>query len=385
MENGEENAARRALANAMKIDVLGLRRRAFIAGGAAILFGMAAAPARALTGIAALDTPSILLKDPASALLVAITATPGKRLVSAGEHGIIILSDDDGTTWKQASVPVDVTLTCVAFATDLIGWAAGHFGVILNTRDGGESWQVQLNGIQANQLTLQAAQDPSLAASPSPGAPLAARRAQHFMEAGPDNPFLTLLVLGPAKVVALGAYRMAMLTQNGGGTWVDWSLHIYDKYSHNIYDAAAIGGIDYLVLEEGLVFASTDGAKTFLPLASPGQSTLFGILGARDGALIVFGVAGFVARSTDGGKSWAVIEIASQQDLPGGRVLDDGSVVLVDEAGQVFASRDNGASYARVPGIQPAPFFDLQQAPDGNLIAVGATGVTPIAKSLLTS
>jgi photosystem II stability/assembly factor-like uncharacterized protein len=382
MENHE---AYQVPGNAMMNGLMNLHRRGLLAGAGVLALQLAAGPARARTGIAALDTPSLAVKNPAGVLLTAITATPAKRLVAVGEHGVIIYSDDDGASWTQASVPVNVTLTCIAFATDRIGWAAGHFGVILNTQDGGKTWRMQLNGIQANQLTQAAAQAPTIATDPSPAAPLAARRAAHFMADGPDNPFLCLLVFSPQKVIVFGAYRMTMLTSDGGQSWADWSLHIYDKYSHDIYGAANIGGICYLVMEEGLVFASTDGGNIFNPLASPGGTSLFGIIGAKDGSITVFGVAGFAARSTDQGKSWATLDIASQQDLTAGRLLENGALVLVDEAGLVFESTDNGASFTRLQGTPPVPLFDLWQAQNGNLIAVGAAGVTQIAKSLLAS
>jgi photosystem II stability/assembly factor-like uncharacterized protein len=373
------------LENTVKDSKMFFRRRVLLASATGLVFAVIAPPARALTGVAALDTPSIPVKNPAGVLLVAITVTPGNRLVAVGEHGVVIYSDDSGGSWKQASVPVNVTLTCVAFATVETGWAAGHFGVILKTQDGGKSWQIQLDGIQANQLTMAAATDPSTATNPAPGAPLAFHRAQHFVDGGPANPFLTMLVFSPQKLLIFGAYRMAMLSNDGGNTWQDWSLHIYDEYSNNIYASAAIGGTYYIVGEGGLVFGSTDGGNIFLPLNSPGSSTLFGVLGAKDGSLTVFGVAGFAARSTDDGKSWTTIVLATEEDLTGGCVLGSGAVLLVDEAGLVFESTDNGVTFARVQGIQPSPFFAVQQAPNGGLIAVGSDGVTQIAKSLVAS
>jgi photosystem II stability/assembly factor-like uncharacterized protein len=344
------------------------------------VYGMA----DSLTGIDTLDTPSIRLKTPSSVLLVAITRTRS-RLVAVGEHGVIIYSDDNGETWSQAQVPVNVTLTCVAFAADGIGWAAGHFGAILKTQDSGATWAVQLNGIQANQLTLTAAQAPAVATDACPCAPLALRRATHFMEEGPDKPFLCLLVLSPQKILAFGAYRMAMLSNDGGASWTDWSLHIYDKYSHNIYDAVTIGDVSYLVAEEGLVFASSDGSNSYLPLAPTSSITLFGVLGAGDGSLIVYGVAGTVFRSTDSGKSWTAITIASQDDITGGRVLESGVIILASEAGSVFKSADNGATFNAIAGITPVPIFDIQEAADGAMIAVGAAGVSAISKDILTA
>jgi photosystem II stability/assembly factor-like uncharacterized protein len=362
------------------------RRSLFAASiGAGLLRIPAYGMANTLTGIDALDTPSIPVKNPADILLVAITRTPSSRLVAVGEHGVVIYSDDNGASWSQASVPVNVTLTCVAFATPDIGWAAGHFGAIVKTQDGGATWAVQLNGIQANQLTLTAAQDPAVATDPCPCAPLALRRAAHFMDEGPDKPFLCLIVLGPQKILACGAYRMAMLSNDGGVSWTDWSLHIYDKYSRNIYAAAMIGGASYLVAEEGLVFASTDDCNSFLPLAPTSNITLFGVLGAKDGSIIVYGVAGSAFRSTDAGKSWTAVTLASQDDITGGRVLESGSILLANEAGVIFKSTDNGATFTTIPGITPVPIFDIQEATDGSLITAGATGVIVISKNILTA
>ncbi len=348
------------------------------AAGALLPCGVASA----LTGVAAIDTPSIPVRSPASVLLVAITRA-GNRLIAAGEHGVIITSDDGGATWLQAAVPVNVTLTCLAFATPSQGWAAGHFGVILATEDGGATWSLQLNGVQANQLTLAAAQAPTVQNSPSPGAPMALKRAAHFIDEGPDKPFFCLLT-SPRQVLGLGAYRMAMLSNDAGKDWADWSLHVYDAYSHNIYDAAAIGGDIYLVGEEGLVFCSSDSGQTFLPAASPADITLFGVLGAANGAVLTFGVAGSVFRSTDGAKTWVPVTLASQDDITGGRVLKSGEILLVSGGGGLFKSRDHGVTFQKIPGIQPVPFFDLEEAPNGNLILVGATGVTALSRNFLS-
>lgn len=363
-----------------------INRRFFLVGTAvagSALFGDA--PAIASTGIAALDTPALAVKDPTKIWLVAVTCTPSGRLVVVGEHGVIIYSDDNGTNWTQAAVPVNVTLTCVAFATPKLGWAAGHYGVILNTSDGGKTWQLRLNGIQANQLTTQAAQDPSVATSLSPAVSLAAKRAARFAADGPDKPFLCMLALSSQKLIVFGAYRLTMLTDDAGKSWQDWSLHIYDRFSHNIYGSAFAGRNYYAVAEMGLVFCSKDGGDTFLPLTSPANVTLFGILPANDGSLIVYGVAGSAFRSTDGGDTWNDLNIDTQQDLTGGRVLRSGSVVLVDEGGLLFESRDNGVTFKAVSGIQPTPFFDIQEAPDGSLISVGAGGVTKIPLSRVIS
>ena len=86
----------------------------------------------------------------ASALkhLILDIASAGDRLVAVGEYGNILYSDDQGISWRQAQVPVQVTLTAVHFPTANKGWAVGHDAVILHSEDTGETWRKQLDGWQ---------------------------------------------------------------------------------------------------------------------------------------------------------------------------------------------------------------------------------------------
>ena len=81
-------------------------------------------------------------------------ARAGTRLVAVGQRGHIVHSDDDGASWKQASVPVSSDLTAVRFVNENRGWAVGHDGVVLHSADGGRNWTLQLDGRRANQLVV---------------------------------------------------------------------------------------------------------------------------------------------------------------------------------------------------------------------------------------
>ncbi len=348
------------------------RRSLLLSAGALLLPGVASAESR--TGFAALDTAAIPVRRPGHATLFAITRA-GSRLVATGKHGVIVYSDDDGAHWAQARVPVNVDLVCIAFATPEIGWAAGHFGVILKTTDAGQSWQLQLNGVQVNALTLAAAQ--AAVAQPnnaSPGLPLAMRRANFFVAAGPAKPFLCLGVFSPEKIFAFGAYRMAMFSNDAGKTWVDWSLNIGDRLSHNLYGAAAIGNDLYVVGEAGVVFRSPDGSATFPAVASPSSVTLFGVVGTVDGNVIVFGVAGTCFRSADAGMTWSAMDLGTQDNLTAARRLSNGHILIASEGGVLYRSVDNGQSFTVVQGVPHLLIFDIEAAPDGSLVIAGQSG-----------
>ncbi len=343
----------------------------------------AALPAAAqVAGIEALSTPAITVRAPDKVVLIAL-ANAGPRLLAAGEHGVIIYSDNNGKTWAQASVPVDLTLTALAFATPLQGWAAGHYGTILHTNDGGLTWQLQLNGIQANQLIAAAATAAQAGNDSSPAAALAPVRAAHFMADGPDKPFLSVLAQSPDSVTVFGAYRMVMHSDDGGKTWADWSLRIGERLSRHLYDATRIGNDICIAAESGSVFCSADQGASFPAVTSPGPATLLGILPTGDGGMLGFGVAGLADRSADGGKTWASLSLGAQSNLTCGRLLKSGAILLGGEDGSLYASTDHGRNFRDLGPSAPMAIFDLAEAPDGNILLAGSGGVMSLSPAAL--
>ena len=132
----------------------------------------------------------------ASRSMLSAVARAGDRLVAVGERGHIILSDDQGSHWRQAPVPVSVTLTSVCFADDQRGWAVGHRGVVLHTADAGETWALQLDGQRFAEAAYQRAQEQGSELEYS---------TQMLVEDGSDKPFLDVQCLGRQSVVAVGA------------------------------------------------------------------------------------------------------------------------------------------------------------------------------------
>jgi photosystem II stability/assembly factor-like uncharacterized protein len=360
----------------VELSIIG--RLAVVAGLAVGLAG-APVPAVAATGIPALDQPAIPVKAPSQVTMIAL-ARAGNRLVGVGVHGAIIYSDDNGVTWKQASVPVGVLLTCVAFATPRRGWAAGHYGVVLRTSDGGATWQEQLDGDHVNQLILANA-NATLAAKPtSDTAQRAVHRAGFFVADGPDKPFLTILASDSNNVTVFGAYRMAVKSADGGKTWSDWSLNIGDPLSHNLYDVARVGGDIFIAGEAGHDFVSTDGGATFAQLASPSldDSTMFGVVATGDGGVLMFGVAGDAYTSHDAGKTWRAVSMGTAQNLTAARTLSSGAILVAAEDGNLYISRDHAAKFTPLPQPMPMALFDLVQAPNGAVIAGGSGGIMTV-------
>ena len=73
-------------------------------------------------------------------------AVAGESVVGVGLRGLIVKSADQGETWRQIPSPVSTDLVAVHFGSAMNGWAVGHDSVLLQTKDGGESWTINLDG-----------------------------------------------------------------------------------------------------------------------------------------------------------------------------------------------------------------------------------------------
>lgn len=331
----------------------------------ALLAGLPAAGA----AVDPLDRPALSSPLAARTLLTAVTRA-GTRLVAVGERGHIVLSDDDGATWRQAEAPTSVTLTAVGFAAPNLGWAVGHGGVVLRTVDGGATWTRQLDGRTAARLILD---------STPAGDARARAEAERLVREGPDKPFFDLLVQSTREVMVVGAYGLVFATQDGGASWRPALDRVPNPERKHVYAIRLHGTAIYLAGEQGLLARSDDGGRTFSALDSPYAGSFFGLVTVPGGDVLALGLRGNLYRTGDRGGGWTKVDLGSQNSLTAGLVRRDGTIVLFDEAGALWSSGDGGRSFARRRDMVAFPFLGGVDLPGGALLAVGAGGAARLS------
>jgi len=315
--------------------------------------GASSAPPAALAE-AALASPKAL-----NAAMLAVTHA-GPRLVAVGERGTVLLSDDGAKSWRQANVPVQVTLTAVRFVDDRVGWAVGHLGVILKSTDGGESWVKQLDGMQAAKLVAAGGDE----------------RTKRFVDEGPDKPFFDLDFIDAQHGFAVGAYNLAFATNDGGDHWAPMLSRLPNPKSLHLYGVRAAGGHVYIAGEQGLLMASADGGESFSALPVAYKGSYFGLLAARSGALIAYGLRGNAWRSADQGASWTRLDTGLQSSISAALELDGGEFALLSQTGELLRSRDEGRSFTKTaPSGGPLPAAGLAAADGGALVIASLRGI----------
>jgi photosystem II stability/assembly factor-like uncharacterized protein len=339
--------------------------------GGLLAAGMSVGAAVAASSADPLANPSSL-SPKAQQLMAAKVAWAGRRLVSVGERGTILLSDDQGRSWRQVVAPVRVTLTAVCFSSPQTGWAVGHGGVLLSTEDGGETWSRRMDGVAAAAIEAAAAKEDLAAAAGDEQAQHRLREAEGLVTDGPDKPFLDVHFFDDRNGLLVGAYGLAFRTEDGGATWHSVMGKMDNPRGRHLYAIEEVGGNVYVAGEQGAVFKSTDGGHSFRHIDTPGKGTYFGLLSSTDGTVLAYGLRGALYRSEADGR-WSRIDMPPAS-LTGAKRLSNGTLLLADEAGHLWRSADGGRSFALLPVTGPATVSSIEEITPQNVIVAGARG-----------
>jgi photosystem II stability/assembly factor-like uncharacterized protein len=311
-----------------------------------------------------LERPAMEVRDPAGCVLLDV-ALAGDRLVAVGEHGVITYSDDAGDTWRQAQVPVSVSLTSVCFPDALDGWAIGHGGVVLHTTDGGETWGRQLEGLTVAQMALENAQAQADADPDDFDAQAMVNNAQLLVEDGPDKPFLDLYFKNDREGMIIGAYGIAFKTEDGGASWKCIMDSIENPDALNLYGICAAGDSMYIAGEQGLFLVSRDGGASFQQANSPYYGTFFDVYAYPTGQLVLVGLQGNAYWSADRGETFSKSLVDAQVSFTKVVNCEHDILLFANQGGMLLESRDQGKTIQALD-VRLNPVSSLVQMSNGD-------------------
>lgn len=308
--------------------------------------------------------------------LMAVARLTNGRLVAVGRRGIIIYTNAR-QEWQQAQVPTSVDLVALNFIDADRGWAVGHGGVVLNTVDGARNWRKQIDGRHIVDLLIDHYQ--TLAQTGDEKAQAALLDAQGLKESGPGWPLLDVWFADARLGYVIGAYNLALRTDDGGQHWKVISDRLENPLGMHLTSIHSVGRELYITGEQGLLLLRRGGR--FVAISTPYTGTFFGLL-ARPGLLLAYGLRGNAIISRDAGCSWQTVQTGTQSTLTAGTVLPDGSLVLTSLSGEVLLSRDGGMKFKRIGMDHPMPLYGVSADTDQGLVLVGGRGAQRQALNL---
>ncbi|EKS9799783.1 glycosyl hydrolase [Burkholderia cepacia] len=239
----------------------------------------------------------------------------GQRVVSVGANGIVLLSDDRGATYRQAkSVPVSSTLTSVSFIDARTGWAVGHWGAILKTTDGGETWEVQR------------------------------------LVTSEDRPLFGVHFIDANHGVAVGLWSLILVTDDGGKTWTKKEAVLPNgkKSDLNLFGLFSNGnGEIFATAEKGQLLISRDKGNTWESVETGYKGSFWCGVALPNGVLLVGGLRGTLMRSEDNGHTWSRATLDTRNSITA--LASRGATVLaVGVDGLQAQSTDDGKTFQRL-------------------------------------
>lgn len=292
-------------------------------------------------------------------------ARQGQRVLSVGGRGLILLSDDGATTWRQVASPVGTDLVSVRFSSPTTAWAVGHDAVILRSDDAGASWQRVLDGrgvLKRLRAAYPAATHPELARE------VESAIAQ---SATPDvwpAPLLDIRFADAQRGYAVGAFGLLLHTADGGKNWAPWLEHADNERRYHLYALGGDADTTYIAGELGLLLRLSAGGQRFERVQTPYEGTYFGVdvFGPH---LLAYGLRGNAYLSSDAGITWHKLETGSTDANIVTAQLTPRGLLLVSQAGDVLLV-DPTARTARSLQTPAGPDVLGAVAADGRRLAV---------------
>ena len=316
-----------------------------------------------------LNRPALQIKRATEAALMDV-ARAGSRLIAVGEHGIVLLSDDDGQRWRQVPVPVSVSLTGVSFATNSNVWAVGHSGVVLNSENGGETWTLRLEGTQVAKIAVETARAEGGTEVMKKGRLLTA---QQLEMDGPDKPFFGIHFDDPERGFIVGAYGLILYTTNGGKSWLPWMNHVDNPKSLTIYAIRKIKGIHYLAGEQGLFCRTHNESVEFECMSTPFEGSYFALSAGPQDEVIVAGLLGNAFATADKGDNWKKLKFANGSSIAAISILGDKRIVFGSQRGELFGGSE--VTDLKPMSIVAKPVTSMIETSNGSVVIVGPLGI----------
>lgn len=204
-------------------------------------------------------------------------------------------------SWASQSVCTVGTLEMVWFTNPLDGWSVGDHGLLLRTTNGGEIWNPV--SLTSENLEDVAFRDGSVG-------------------------------------LVVGHNNLILRTTNGGDSWTRVTVDAYGNLGAVAFGSA---GVVYAATLEGVILRSTDDGVTWGPVD-------FGTLSLSDSTALgqaawVVGENGLIRATTNGGTTWATRVSGTMNDLRGVFFLTPSEGWIAGESGTLLQTVDGGLTW----------------------------------------
>lgn len=277
--------------------------------------------------------------------------------------------------------------TC--FSTERDAWLVGELGRVFHTTDDGNSFLRSDTGTRTAFLAVACLPDGSVVITGQKGLAMKSRdqgATWDKLETGVQRDLLSVHFPTATQGVAVGDFGTMIRTEDGGKTWSKIELPTNFTLPEDVAEIVQPGDVllydvefatperGWVVGEFGVIFATSDGGKTWTAQKSPVETTLFGVHFADAQNGWATGIEEVLLHTTDGGETWRKAEVPGRK----GFVLGIYDVAVQGKIG--WAIGDSGLLLRTIDGGQTWTRIDLPIKLAGNwfrgiALSPGASGL----------
>lgn len=295
------------------------------------------------------DLLGVAFTDPANGIIVG-----GKSDSLGNSQGVILHTNDGGTTWSSQLSATDKILRAISFGNSTNGIAAGDCGTLLRTADGGLSWTLETGGTKADlfgvsfsdALTGTVVGDSGVILRTTNGGSSWSRQSS-----GITTALLSVSFADNLTGTAVGADRIILCTSDGGSTWTLRQI-IGGGANYGVVLTSPDTGI---VIQEGTpsqnrcwIIRTINGGSTWIPqLMSPFYTRFRALSFADIHTGVVVGYKDetpVILRTQDGGLTWISQKCATSTRLRGVSLSNASHGTIVGDGGTIFHTTTGGLS-----------------------------------------
>lgn len=313
------------------------------------------------------------------------------KAVLVGEFGLILNTHDAGVTWNQPQSGTVVSIKDVAFFSDKDGFACGPDGVLLRTKNCGDTWAVVTTNppISSDLITMGFPKDSTGFFGGGLGEIYnTTDGGLTFNEIGggfrPNLTDITFLDdsfgIGPRhKVgVAVGEFGAILRTENGGGIWEEGQFVTTDPWE-TVTSALTPTGSQFWTAggkfgSFGRISTSLDSGKTWKPQPIFSQK-FFGITFRDSLNGTAVGLGGVIFCTKDGGKNWVQKTSGTNEWLLDVEMTNDSTAWVAGGFGTILKGTNFGNNWTPLTSGTSEWLTNISFLDDSFGIAVGNHGV----------
>jgi len=321
-------------------------------------------------------------------LLGALAAAAALAVAAPTTASANVQVGSSGWQWGNP-LPQGNSLRSMSFA-GIVGYAAGDFGTLLKTADGGATYSGLRVGTFQNLTTVQAVDANTIVAGGGcvgrrsvDGGATFTRIAFTPVEAACKEPLVGLSFVSPTAGYVLLADGTVLLTADGGTEFAQRTAVPGTKAAGGSAAPTDISFVSptagYAATSVGQIYQSTDAGQSW-KLVSDTQRNVADISFVDADHGFAVGNAGLFLRTVDGGATWVPKDVgASGANLASVRCANVSLCVAATAKGDALVRTTDAGETASVVSASTAPIFAAAFASPTRVAAAGAQGASVIS------